>query len=296
MASTWKTVVKGARDALLRPLLVEEQAHTALAQRLLLLQYRQLLQRQEPLPAWRDAGFSVYSDADEDGLLLYVFAVIGTTDRRLIDIGASGITASNSANLLVHHGWTGLLVDGDAAALESAGAFYRANRATRLYPPALVSRWVTAETVDSVLGEHGYTGEVDLLTIDIDGVDYWIWKAITTVRPRVVMIECQDIIPPDRALTVPYRPDFRASDYEVNRTTNDYVGASLLALAKLGRDKGFRLVGCNRYGWNAVFVREDLAPEGLPAVDVASCLTHPWNDYGRRERFPRVAGMDWVQV
>jgi hypothetical protein len=267
-----------------------------MSQLVLVMKYRELLHRGDPLPSFRDVGFSVYSGADEDGVLLYVFAVIGSTNRRLVDIGAAGIGASNSANLLINHGWTGLLVDSNQESVRDARAHYDTNPATKSYPPKIVHAWVTAENVDALLTEHGYAGELDLLMIDIDGVDYWIWKAIKSLSPRVVVVEYQDIISPDLALTVPYRPDFQASDYEVNRTSNDYVGASLLAMVKLGREKGYRLVGCNRYGWNAVFVRNDLSLEFLPEVNTESCLSHPWNEYGRTERFPRVQHMNWVEV
>ena len=77
------------------------------------------------------------------------------------------------------------------------------------------------------------TGEIDLLNLDIDGSDYWLWKAIRVVQPRVVIVEYHDILGPDRAWTIPYKEDFNLKDYPVNRINNNYCGASLQPLSNL---------------------------------------------------------------
>lgn len=92
------------------------------------------------------------------------------------------------------------------------------------------------------------------MSIDIDGVDYWIWDAITVIKPRVVVLEYQDIIGPDKALTMPYSDDFDASNYPMTLGMPDFCGASLPAFVKLARKKGYRLVGCNRLYYNAFFI------------------------------------------
>ena len=116
------------------------------------------------------------------------------------------------------------------------------------------------------------------------------------VPPRVVVVEYQDIIGPNKALTIPYKPDFKLSDYEVNKLYPDYVGASLPAFVKLAKQKGYRLVGCNKYGYNAFFIRSGVSEECLPEVPVESCFKHPWNQFGMEKRFPRVKDMEWVEV
>jgi len=160
----------------------------------------------------------------------------------------------------------------------------------------VVSEFVTAENVNQILERHDLSGEIDLLSIDIDGMDLWVWKAINAVRPRVVVIEFQDILGAHRSVSIPYDADFRARDYSTNRTMNNYVGASLAAMVKLGKEKGYRLVGVNRMAFNAFFVRNDLAPDLLPEVKAQDCLKHPWNDYGARFRYPEVEDMNWVKI
>jgi hypothetical protein len=263
---------------------------------LLALKYKEMLRNRVPLPSFDEVGFRVYSDNEEDGILLYIFSLIGMTNKKVVDIGSGTVQGSNSANLIINHGWVGLLIDGNERAVEAARSFYSACPDTKNYPPPLVHAWVTAENINAIISEHGFAGEIDLLSIDIDGIDYWIWKAIDSIHPRVVVVEYQDIIGPDKALAVAYRPDFKRSDYDVNARDPLYAGASLPAFVKLGKQKGYRLVGCNRYGYNAFFVRSDLGAECLPQVPVESCFKHPWNVYGMENLLLKVQDMDWVEV
>jgi hypothetical protein len=291
-----KQLIRTVRDWWQRPLLDVQHATLAAAQRELVHRYRDMAARGEKLPDLSEAGFRVFCDADEDGLLLYIFAVLGTGSRILVDIGAASHSASNTANLLIHHGWTGLLVDADPSAIAAASRFYATSGATRPYPPKLVNTFVTAENINQVLQDNGIVGEIDLLSIDVDGIDIWLWRAIEVIRPRVVIIEFQDILGSDRSVAVPYSPDFRVGDYPENSESNDYAGASLTAMAKVGREKGYRLVGANRLGFNALFVADGLGHELLPGKAPAECLTHPWNAYGQAVRYPRVSHMPWVPV
>jgi hypothetical protein len=98
------------------------------------------------------------------------------------------------------------------------------------------------------------TGEIDLLSIDIDYNDYWVWKAVDVANPRVVVIEYNAALRPPMSLVVPYDPT-RSWD------GSNYFGASLEALVRLGRTKGYRIVGCNFSGANAFFVRDDLCAD-----------------------------------
>ncbi len=292
-----KRSIKRTRAWWLQPAIEAQMSLLQMNQISLTARYRQMLTGKSPLPKLRDVGFRVYSDCDEDGILLYLFALTGSPSRRLIDIGAATPqSASNTANLIIHHGWTGLLIDADLESVSAAREFYSEQPRTRAYPPLVVNEFLNAENINGVLRKHDMTGEVDLLSVDIDGMDYWLWKALDVITPRVVLIEFQDILGWERAVTVPYAPKFRVGDYSVNSNSNDYVGASLPAMVKLGRQKGYRLVGVNSLGFNAFFVRNDIALELLPEVQAQDCLTHPWNEYGMRVRYPRVQHMEWMEV
>jgi len=271
-----KGLLRRVVDRLLGPYLgpdarvqVEEIPGASKAVQVLLkLQYQQMLRDGQPLPSFQDVEFRVFSQDTEDGILLFIFSLIGTTNKRVVEICAGGGIECNAANLILNHGWRGLLFDTGRRGIEAGRLFYSRNRDTCLSPPALVQAWITAENVDSLLEEHGFTGEIDLLSLDVDGVDYWIWKAIDVVRPRVVVLEYHEELGYE-SVTVPYDAEF-----DRMRVSIDYYGASLPAFRKLAAEKGYRLVGCHGKKFNAFFVRDDVAPDVLPEVPVSSCLVH----------------------
>jgi hypothetical protein len=143
--------------------------------------------------------------------------------------------------------------------------------------------------VNSVLRDAGVGGNVDLLALDIDGMDYWVWKAIEQIRPRVVVCETHNVIGANEPLTFPYDPN------SVMKTPN-YHSASLAAVTKLAGEKGHRLVATHRYGFNAFFISKDLASDLLPAVTPAECLQDPYTLEARSARWPKVKDLNWVRV
>jgi hypothetical protein len=129
---------------------------------------------------------------------------------------------------------------------------------------------ITRENINQLLIEACVPPEIDFMSIDIDGNDYWIWDAITVTTPKVVIIETH-IEFGLRNIVVPYD-----KDYVYPGRHPHYHGASPVAMEKLARRKGYRLVGANRLGFNTIYVREGLAPI-LPPVSVESILSHPRN-------------------
>lgn len=198
----------------------------------------------------------VRSQHGEDGILLHLFDALGCHDRRFIEFGVEDGTECNTANLSLHFGWRGMLIEGDPAHAAKARAFYRAALGGRGDRVQIVNSFVTAENINGLLKDNGFTGDIDLLSIDIDGNDYWVWRAIDAVRPRVVVIEYNSVFGNDRAVTIPYDPAFSRGAAHVSKL---YYGASLPALAHLGREKGYALAGCDSQGVNAFFVRNELA-------------------------------------
>lgn len=284
------------------------------AQIQLSMQYKEMLALHLPLPKFEDVEFRAYSQFGEDGILLYIFSVIGTTNKKCVEIcGGGGL--DNTANLIINHGWNGMFFDGSEKKIRKGRQFYARCADTKVWPPKLVQAWITAENVNSLLEENGYVGEIDLLSLDMDGVDYWIWKAIDCIKPRVVVLEYNTALGPDLSVTVPYEADFiwesnnvSALRYQGRRVVNtfvgkqiadridNYYGASLTAFAKLGKQKGYRLVGCERYGYNAFFVRSDIGEEILPEVAPSECFHHPFTRYASEVRRQTVANKEWIEV
>jgi hypothetical protein len=232
--------------------------------------YRQMLAQGVPVSA-ADTGLRVFSGTDDDGVLLFVFAAIGFRSRACLDIGAADGINSNCANLLLNFGFHGLLFEGDAANVRRGQRFYARHPDTCLHPPEFRQALVTAENINALVADGGLAGEIDLLSVDIDGNDFWVWKALAQVAPRVVIIETH-LEFNDRDIVVPYDPNHRYPGRHPQ-----YFGASLPAMVELGRQKGYRLVATNRYGFNAIFVRTDEAGASLPELSVAAVLAHPRN-------------------
>lgn len=252
------------------------RAQVRLQQLQLQQQYREAAARGGPLPATVDVGFGVHSQNDEDGLLLYVFALAGARTRIVVEIAAGNGIECNSANLIVNHGFTGLLFESNPALVAAGREFYARHPATRFFQPRFVEDWVTRDNVNDLVRGHMFAGvlasgpEIDLLSLDIDGNDYWVLEALTCVQPRVVIVEFNAVWGARRAATIPYDPQFRAELGPVF-----YGGASLPAFVKLLAGRGYRLVGVEHLGFNAVFVRHDLAPGLLPERSAEECLSEP---------------------
>ena len=148
-------------------------------------------------------GFKIYSQNDEDGIIQEIFRRIGVAARTFVEFGVATGSECNTVKLLIE-GWRGLWIEADPL---------RANSIRRTFDPfcqddklVVLEKRVTAENIDALLSEHAAGAEIDLISIDIDYNDYWIWKAITTVRPRVVVIEYNASLRPPLSLTVPYDP------------------------------------------------------------------------------------------
>ncbi|HEY4922652.1 MAG TPA: hypothetical protein VII40_21310 [Xanthobacteraceae bacterium] len=192
-------------------------------------------------------GFKVYSQADEDGIIQEIFRRIGTTNRTFVEFGVEAGVECNTAKLLLD-GWNGLWIEAAppyAAAIRNNARSYIEGGQLKL-----IESLVTAESINKLIASAGLGGEIDLLSIDIDNNDYWVWKAIDAVKPRVVVIEYNPTLRPPLSLVVPYRPDAQWDG-------TNYFGASLEALVRLARAKDYRVVGCNISGGNAFFVRND---------------------------------------
>ncbi|MBW1767506.1 MAG: hypothetical protein JRJ65_10705 [Deltaproteobacteria bacterium] len=243
----------------------------SVAQKALIHQYRLLASRgNEWLPDFRDVGFRKYSQFEEDGILLYIFALIPPINRTCIEICAGNGRECNTANLIINHGWWGHLFDGNKQNVKAGIGFFRKDKDTFIYPPRFTNAWITAENVNGLIEQSGVSGPIDLLSLDIDGMDYWVWKAISVIEPQVVVCETLNSIPPDKALTVPYDPNFVFE-------SEDYRGASLAAMCKLGRNKGYRLIGTHRFGFNAFFMKNGLGEEFFPEVEPSSCVNDPYS-------------------
>lgn len=192
-------------------------------------------------------GYRCFSQNEEDGILDEIFRRIGVTSRTFVEFGVEHGLENNTLALLVA-GWRGVWIECDHAAVQSIREAFREPLEERLL--VVEEAMVTAEGIEEIFQRTGVPEEPDLLSIDIDGNDYWVWKAIRRTRPRVVVVEYNASFGRSARVAVPYDPAARWNG-------SSHFGASLAAFEALARDKGYALVGCTLNGVNAFFVRTD---------------------------------------
>lgn len=212
----------------------------------------------------------VYSQSGEDGVIERIFDKIGVMNKTIVEFGeARGEKNSNSTHLRLNHGWTTILFD--------------RNPTSDLVRAATI----TAENINSLFEKSGVPRYFDILSIDIDGNDYWVWKAIddTRFKPRVVIIEFNCNFPIYQSKTIEYNPD-----HEYDRTK--YYGASLAALYKLGKSKGYSLV-YHTGPLNAFFVLKELLPVESQDLDIEEVFHTPdVESFGKKWGFGKPTWFD----
>ena len=241
-----------------------------------------------------DFGFSIFSQFNEDGIVLYIFAVIGFTNKYCLDIAFANPVGANTTNLLLNWGFNGLLICGDEKERISSTSFFKQNHNTWLLPPKIINSWVTIENIATTLLQEHVPEEIDFFSLDMDGVDYYILREILKViQPRLIVVEAQNIWKTEKSVTVRYNSDFNRFKFH-----EDYCGASIPAFVKLLKENNYKLVAHNKYGFNIFFIKENLGGDYLPEIKAADCIANLPNYYIEEldKRKKEIEHLDWVEV
>lgn len=204
--------------------------------------------------------FGVFSQWGEDGLIEYLVSRVAIERTDFVEFGVEDYREANTRYLLMTRNWRGLVIDGSEAHVRSI----KADDISWRFELEARCAFVTRENINALIRDAGFSDDIGLLSVDIDGNDYWVWQEIDVVSPRIVVAEYNSLWGPARAVTVPYDPQFVRSR---KHHSNLFYGASLAALDRLARTKGYSLVGGNSAGNNAFFVRDDVRG-AMPAVTV----------------------------
>jgi hypothetical protein len=247
----------------------------------------------DPARGLQQYEYSLLSQNGEDGILRFLFSEIGFESRRFVEFGF-GAHQCNSLRLILHEDFKGLLMDGSSENCE----FFRIAAGRRgITGVQAVCTFLTRENLDERIAGNGVPREIDLLSLDVDGNDYWFWEALESISPRVVCIEYNAGIGPSLAWTVPYDPQFERF---AKHPSGFFHGASLKAMEKLGRRKGYRLVGCDSTGTNAFFLREDIEAPRIPTLSAVAAYRPHGNWLGRgfseQEQLEIMKTMPYVEV
>jgi len=199
-----------------------------------------------------EVEFKVFSQFGEDGIIQLLINNIPIKNEIFIEFGVENYKESNTRFLLINNNWKGLLIDSDEKSIN----YIKNDDIYWKHDIKAVCELITKENINSIFSSNGFEGDIGLLSIDIDGNDYWIWEAIEVVSPRIVICEYNSVFGCKDAVTIPYEPNFNITKAHFS---NLYFGASLLALCYLANKKGYIFIGCNNAGNNAFFVRKDFA-------------------------------------
>jgi len=199
-----------------------------------------------------EVEFRVFSQWGEDGIIEWLVSHVPVPNHRFIEFGVESFSEANCRFLLQNRNWKGLVMDGserNMAALRTRALYW-------MYDLTAKPAFVTAENINRLIEEAGFAGPLGLLSVDIDGNDYWVWKALEVVDPAIVVCEYNPILGDVRPIVVPYDPEFNRFEQHFSGL---YFGCSIAALQQLARSKGYRFLGTNSNGINAFFVKETFA-------------------------------------
>jgi hypothetical protein len=210
----------------------------------------QNLHAHEAIVPLRETEFKVFSQFGDDGIIQYLIHHLRPLPDAFVEFGVENYRESNTRFLLLNDNWRGLVMDSDEDCIHSIQQDQIYWRHTLVAQHAFIDR----DNINELVRQGGFSGEIGLLSIDIDGNDYWVWDKIDIVKPAIVIVEYNSIFGPDLAVTIPYDPKF---DRHRAHFSGQFWGASLPALTLLAQRKGYSLVGCNGAGNNAYFVRND---------------------------------------
>lgn len=208
-----------------------------------------------------EVEFKVFSQWGEDGIVQYLINHIPMPVKVFVEFGVEDFREANTRFLMINDNWEGLVLDADPELvnrLRCQDIYWR-------YHLAAKSAFISAENINELISDVGIRGDIGLLSVDIDGNDYWVWKAISVITPRIVICEYNSLFGRKHQITTPYKPDFHKTKHHYS---NLCFGASLAAICGLATEKGYEFIGSNSEGCNAFFVRKDLAG-GLPKPTVA---------------------------
>ena len=228
-----------------------------------------------------DAGFGVFSQSDEDGILHWLVRALPVHNRTFVEFGVHDYRESNTRFLLMTQNWSGLIIDGDQDNIDAV----RIDGLASFYDLQTAATFIDRDNISRVIRDAGFSSRIGILSVDIDGVDYWVLERII-LEADIIVVEYNDFLG-ESPVSVPYSETFRRMETEPHGI---YWGASLSAFRHLLENKGYVFAGTNRLGINAFFVHKDhtAALHGLLNSIVAHpCKIREARDEKRRPSYKR---------
>ena len=199
-----------------------------------------------------EVEFQVFSQRGEDGIIQYIINKIEIPNKIFVEFGVETYIESNTRFLLLNNNWSGLVIDGSEKNID----FIKKDFIYWKYDITALRSFITKENINQLISNYTSVKDIGLLSVDVDGNDYWIWDSISCIQPRIVICEYNSAFGSTKKVTVPYKSDFVRGKEHYSEL---YFGASLAAFCELAEQKGYDFIGTTSAGVNAYFVRKDLS-------------------------------------
>jgi hypothetical protein len=247
--------------------MIRSLAHTQRNQDKVLINQGRLLARDYNVRSFatlQDAEFQIFSQWGEDGIIQYLVQNLNIEHKTFVEFGVETFAEANCRFLLTKDFWEGMVIDGSAhniTKIKQSDIYWKHRLTT-------VEAFISKDNIAELISKAPFEG-IGILSVDIDGVDYFVLEALRDLRPAMIIVEYNGIFGSSAAVSVPYRSDFQRTN---QHHSNLYYGASISAFHHLLKGRGYSLVGGNSAGNNCFFVRDDLLNDKIREVTVASAF------------------------
>ena len=198
-----------------------------------------------------DIEFKVYSQWGEDGIVDWLVDKLPQIPKKFLEIGTQDYRESNTRFLLINRNWDGFLIEADKEAIKNI----KSQRVYWRYNLTAINEFITKDNINKIIKKNNIPKKLGLLSLDIDGNDYWILKKLSSLDPSIIICEYNSIFGINKSITVPYKKNFIRSK---EHYSNLYYGASIQAFINVMKIKNYHLLGTNSAGNNAFFIKRNL--------------------------------------
>lgn len=197
-----------------------------------------------------DVSFKVYSQNNEDAILEYLILSLKLKNIKFIEIGTEDYSESNTRFIYEKYNCDGLIIDNTknlTSKISKLLYIWKGNL-------RIEEEFVNKNNVNTLIDKHFPNKSVDIFSLDIDGVDYWILKELPDNLSKIIIAEYNPYFGPDLEVTVPYSDNFNRTEYH---SSNLCFGMSLRALINLMENKGYSFIGSASLRSNAFFIKNE---------------------------------------
>jgi hypothetical protein len=194
-----------------------------------------------------EVEFQVFSQFGDDGIIQWLTQQLPIPNKTFVEFGVENYREANTRFLLVSNQWSGLVIDGSQHNVSTI----KADQVNTFFDLQALCSFITTANINELISKAGFAREVGILSVDIDGNDYWVLKAIDVIDPVIIICEYNSLFGFEHPYTIEYKSDFVRG----KNTPFQFYGTSLKSAYNVAKEKGYSFIGCNSAGNNAYFIK-----------------------------------------